>query len=87
MSFTPTDLCPSDSCTGGSICYQRTNGYRVLKSATLRLMAECENCADSDTVSYQWTIYLQAYRWPAGWRNLRSDDLADRTVGEWSLSV
>ena len=46
----------------GSVVYQMSNGYKVLKSSRLGLDCVCDSCLSTDTLSYQWSVYMEDYR-------------------------
>ncbi|KAH9502511.1 hypothetical protein Btru_068873 [Bulinus truncatus] len=70
----------------GSVFYQISDGYKVLKSSRVALDCVCDNCYDNDA-GFQWDIYLYDYRWTNGWRPLREDELLGRISGQRSKQI
>ncbi|KAL8606997.1 hypothetical protein ACOMHN_041386 [Nucella lapillus] len=68
-------------CAGGSLCYQQPDGYLVPRSSAVALTCGCLNCLVGEVLSYQWAIFVYAYRWENGWRPLNELDLLNRTIG------
>nr|KAG5709464.1 hypothetical protein BaRGS_023146 [Batillaria attramentaria] len=86
--YTPAVNCAA-AITSGSICRQLEQAYLVLQTERLGLRAACTNCLDTDTVTYEWTFYLDDYRWTiqGGWRPLQTHELQARTVGSTSSEL
>ncbi|CAL1538860.1 unnamed protein product, partial [Lymnaea stagnalis] len=70
----------------GSVYYQMSDGYKVLKSSRVALDCDCSNCA-GPSISYEWTVFLYDYRWPNGWRPLGEDDLHGRVSVQASKQI
>ncbi|XP_076441454.1 uncharacterized protein LOC143280592 [Babylonia areolata] len=69
-------------CSSGSVCYQRMDGYLVIVSERLSLLAECQNCAPEEVLQHRWNISVEDGRFPNGWRPLQQIEVAhNRTLG------
>ncbi|XP_035826232.1 uncharacterized protein LOC118477165 [Aplysia californica] len=73
--------------SSGSVYYQMSNGYKVLKSSRLGLDCVCMDCSASDVITYQWKVMMADYRWPDNWRPLEQVDVLDRVLGYESKQI
>ncbi|CAL1543663.1 unnamed protein product [Lymnaea stagnalis] len=65
-------------CIQGSVCLPRTGGFTILETSRVSLECSCPSC--SATALYQWTVFIDDYRWNRGWRPLQEADVQERSI-------